>query len=39
MQNIDFLRYLAVQAIMECTDESLLDLVDKLLITEGGAKV
>ena len=34
MAYIEFLRYTAIQAIMKCTDESLLDFVDKLLIYE-----
>lgn len=34
MTQLDLLRYWAVDAIMKCTDEDLLDFVDKLLIHE-----
>ena len=32
MTNLDFLRFWAVDAVMHCTDEELLDLVDKILL-------
>jgi hypothetical protein len=34
MAYIEILRYQAVETIMKCTDETLLDLVSKLLIIE-----
>lgn len=39
MMHIEFLRYTAIQAIMMCNDEDLLDFVDKLLINEMREKV
>lgn len=38
-KTIEFLRYLIVQEVMNCPDENLLDLVDKILIAEGGVRV
>ena len=34
MEQIDIVRYWAVQAVMTCTDEGLLDLINKLIILE-----
>ena len=34
MQSIDLFRFFAVQAVMACTDEGLLDLIQKLIILE-----
>lgn len=34
MEQIDIVRYWAVQAVMACTDEGLLDLINKLIILE-----
>ena len=34
MAYIEFLRYTAIQAVMESTDEELLDFIGKLLIHE-----
>lgn len=31
---MDLLRYWAIEAVMKCSDEDLLDFVDKLLIRE-----
>lgn len=34
MQSIDLFRFFVVQAVMACTDEGLLDLIQKLIILE-----
>lgn len=34
---LQFMKYQIVEAVMSGNDEELLDLINKLLITEGGA--